>query len=78
MSPNRFLIQAWDNLHFHLHAGRLYAGTGVIDFRQGLEEHRSIVTALTTGDKDQVLKLANAHITNARTRLAVLIQSAQE
>lgn len=78
MSANHFLVQAWEDLHFHLHAGRLYAGTGVIDFRQGLEEHRAIVNALQSGDRDQVLQMANEHIKNARTRLAVLIQTTQE
>lgn len=78
MSGNRFLIEAWDNLHFHLHMGRLYAGTGIIDFRQGLEEHRAISEVIQTGDKDQLLRVIEDHIESAQKRLKVLIQTTPE
>lgn len=74
-SRNRFLIEAWDNLHFHLHASRLYAGTGVIDFRQGLEEHRRIIDAVALEDKEAVLRMVKAHIQSAQARLGVLVDA---
>jgi DNA-binding GntR family transcriptional regulator len=78
MSGNRFLIEAWDNLHFHLHVGRLYAGTGVFDFREGLKEHRAIVDALAAGSKEEPIRLLKEHIKHAQSRLGVLIDSPQE
>jgi DNA-binding GntR family transcriptional regulator len=74
MSKNVFLIKAWDNLHFHLHVGRLYTGMGVIDYSNALTEHSAIVEALQFQDKDQLIKCVSSHIRSAESRLSSLLQ----
>jgi DNA-binding GntR family transcriptional regulator len=76
MSDNVFLMQSWDNLHFHLHVGRLYAGSGVIDFRDAISEHTAIVKALQTGDKQHIVEIVDNHISCAERRLRILVTAA--
>ncbi|MPZ16168.1 MAG: FCD domain-containing protein, partial [Chloroflexi bacterium] len=72
MAGNRFLTKAWEDLHFHLHVGRLYAGSGVIDYAEAVVEHTAIVDALQRGDQRRLLQAADRHITQAERRLRVL------
>jgi DNA-binding GntR family transcriptional regulator len=73
MSRNRFLRQAWEQLHFHLHVGRLYAGTGVIDLREARSEHEVIFEALKESNRKELLKRIGDHIRNAESRLRRLL-----
>jgi DNA-binding GntR family transcriptional regulator len=75
MSGNAFLIQSWKNLHFHLHVGRLYAGTGVIDFSDAIAEHTAIIHALQTADKQYIVDIVDNHISYAEHRLRILVTS---
>lgn len=73
MSQNRFLRQAWEQLHFHLHVGRLYAGAGVIDRQEARVEHEAIFEALKRADRKELLKRIGEHIRNAECRLSRLV-----
>lgn len=77
LSGNSFLIEAWSGLHFHLHVGRLYAGAGVIDFREAITEHAQVVRALRHGDREELLEVVGSHIGGAERRLRQLIPSVQ-
>lgn len=73
LSRNKFLIQSWQDLHFHLHVGRLYSGEGVIDYSQAMQEHQAIVDALQAGSKTDLIQQVGAHIKNAEKRLTPLL-----
>lgn len=73
MAKNGILLRSWQDLHFHLHIGRLYAGSGVIDFADGLREHAAIVGALQEGDRECLIEIATCHIEHAEHRLACLV-----
>jgi DNA-binding GntR family transcriptional regulator len=73
MAGNLFLLRSWENLHFHLHVGRLYAGAGVIDFGDALAEHAAIMNALQAGDPMRLLADADHHIRCAEQRLRRLV-----
>ena len=73
MSRNEFLVRAWTDLHFHLHVGRLYGGTGVVDYGEAVQEHRAIVDALRIGDKQELIRLDALHIKRAEERLESLL-----
>jgi DNA-binding GntR family transcriptional regulator len=73
MSRNRFLRHAWEQLHFHLHVGRLYAGAGVIDLQEARTEHDAIFEAVKNGNRKELLKRMGDHIRNAESRLRRLV-----
>jgi DNA-binding GntR family transcriptional regulator len=73
MSGNRFLLEAWSGLNFHLHVSRLYAGEGVIDYADALQEHDAIVDALLAGDPGRLAAAVEAHIRRAEVRLVRLL-----
>ena len=73
MAGNPFLEQAWSDLHFHIHVGRLYAGVGIVDFSEALREHTAIAEALGVGDLASAAGLAEQHITQAEHRLLKLV-----
>jgi DNA-binding GntR family transcriptional regulator len=73
MSRNRFLRHAWEQLHFHLHVGRLYAGAGVIDLQEARTEHQIIFETLKESNRKQLLKYIGEHIRNAESRLRRLV-----
>lgn len=73
MSDNTFLRKSWDDLHFHLHVGRLYAGAGIIDFNEGVREHQEVLNMLRTGDRGSLIAVASRHIKQAEIRLQPLI-----
>lgn len=73
MSKNASLLRSWESLCFHLHVGRLYAGSGVIDFKDGVQEHLAIVEALQSGDQRRLIDVATQHIEQAELRLTQLL-----
>jgi DNA-binding GntR family transcriptional regulator len=73
MSGNRFLLDAWSCLNFHLHVSRLYAGEGVIDYADALREHDDIVDALLADDPDLLAEAVEEHIVRAESRLVRLL-----
>lgn len=75
MSPNTFLIKAWQDLHFHLHIARLYTGVGIFDHMDASQEHGKIVNALETGDGERATGLLEQHIKHAEKRLIALFNS---
>jgi DNA-binding GntR family transcriptional regulator len=70
---NKFLMKAWEDLHFHLQVGRLYAGVGVIDFGDALREHAAIVEALKVGKKKEAVLALKRHVESAERRLVSLL-----
>jgi DNA-binding GntR family transcriptional regulator len=72
-SGNAFLVRAWEDLHFHLHIGRLYTGVGIIDYGDALGEHAAILDALRTGDKGRIVDRVSQHIKRAESRLSKLL-----
>lgn len=74
LSGNTFLIKAWEDLRFHLHVGRLYLGSGVIDFGDALAEHRAITAALRHDDREQAVSALSLHIRSAQKRLLRLLR----
>jgi len=75
MSDNTFLVKAWDDLHMHLHVGRLYIEAGQIDFNFSIQEHQEIVNMLRVGDRGGLISKASQHIKQAEQRLQILVQS---
>lgn len=73
-ADNEFLLQSWDNLHFHLHIGRLYTGVGLIDVQYAIDEHAAILDALRRGDTQALEAALNQHIQSVEGRLKVLVQ----
>jgi DNA-binding GntR family transcriptional regulator len=73
MARNPFLERAWHDLHFHLHVGRLYTGSGVIDFSDALHEHEAIAEAVASGSLDAAAELVTQHILGAESRLLELV-----
>lgn len=73
MARDPFLERAWHDLHFHLHIGRLYTGSGVIDFSDALREHEAIADAVAAGDMAHAAALAQEHILGAESRLLELV-----
>lgn len=73
---NRFLLRAWEGLHFHLHVHRVYIGAGVVDMREAGNEHSAIVQAATDGDPDRLSAAVRMHIDAAEARLSRLSQPA--
>jgi DNA-binding GntR family transcriptional regulator len=77
MSRNGFLRRAWEQLHFHLHVGRLYAGAGVIDLQEARTEHELIFEALKENNLKELVKRVGDHIRNAESRLRRLVAQRQ-
>lgn len=73
MASNDVLLRSWDDLHFHLHVGRLYAGVGLIDLDHALREHSEIVSALQRGDRQAALQALTGHVRGAEARLIHLL-----
>ncbi len=78
MSHNPFLIRAWEDLYFHLHMGRLYAGAGVVDFGYALPEHTAIAQALQAGNREAAATSASYHIQQAEQRLQRLLPASTD
>lgn len=75
MSPNMFVVKAWQDLHFHLHIARLYTGIGIFDYQDATKEHAEIVGALRAGSLDDAATLLEQHIRKAEKRLIALFDS---
>lgn len=71
LADNAFLLDAWEDLHVHLHLSRLYTGVGLFDRTDSTKEHQLIVEALQQGDK----KLASDRMSHHIKRVAGRMQS---
>ena len=69
LANNSFLLDAWDDLHVHLHLSRLYTGVGLFDRNQSIVEHQAILTALQQNDKKRVVSLLSQHIKDVGKRM---------
>jgi DNA-binding GntR family transcriptional regulator len=73
MQGNSFILKAWEDLHVHLHLSRLYTGIGLIDGRDSLQEHWSIVQTLERHEKDEAVQLLGNHIKQVGHRLETFL-----
>ena len=69
LADNSFLLDAWDDLHVHLHLSRLYTGVGLFDRDHSTKEHRAIVLALQQNDKKKAITLLSQHIKRVEKRM---------
>lgn len=74
LSGNDFVLKAWEDLHVHLHLSRLYKGVGLIDRIDSVGEHRRILEALQTNDKEAVAAFLSHHIRRVEDRLSSFLE----
>lgn len=73
-SRNDFLYDAIKRLHSHFQLARLYRDYGIIDAKEGIHEHRSVVAALHAGDGEAALARMRHHIARSRDQLKSLLE----
>ena len=66
---NVFLLNSYDDLRVHVQIARYYRGRPVTDSQQAQTEHRAILDAFVSGDRDALLTAASAHISTVCNRL---------
>ncbi len=66
---NKFLLDAWEDLHVHLHLSRLYTGIGLFDRHDSAHEHRSILQALQDDNMNSAVQLLSHHIKRVGERM---------
>lgn len=69
LSGNYFLIDAWEDLHVHLHLSRLYTGVGLFDREHSTSEHRAITEALQQSNVKLATSLLSSHIKRVEKRM---------
>ena len=69
LSENSFLLDAWEDLHVHLHLSRLYTGIGLFDREDSTAEHGAILDALQQGDKQAAVQHLSNHIKRVGERM---------
>ena len=69
LSGNRFLVDAWEDLHVHLHLSRLYTGIGLFDREDLSTEHRAILDALHQGNNKAAVEHLSHHISRVGKRM---------
>ncbi|MEP6986040.1 MAG: GntR family transcriptional regulator [Chloroflexota bacterium] len=74
LEGNSFLLEAWDDLHVHLHLSRLYIGVGLFDRDHSTQEHQAIVAALQEGDKKKAISLLSQHIKRVEKRMSSFLE----
>lgn len=74
-AKNRFLLHAWEGLHFHLRVHRVYGEAGIIDFSEATVEHAAIARAARTSDLGVLRAAYEEHITNSAARITDLAAS---
>jgi DNA-binding GntR family transcriptional regulator len=66
---NRYLLSAYTALGGQAQRFRLFAGRGVTDAVEAIEEHTSIVQAFADGDPATARAAMTTHLERARTRM---------
>jgi len=74
LAGNQFLVDAWEDLHVHLHLSRLYTGVGLFDRNDSTQEHQAIVEALQNGDRMAAVSLLNQHIQHVAKRMQTFLE----
>jgi DNA-binding GntR family transcriptional regulator len=69
LSQNEFLVDAWEDLHVHLHLSRLYTGVGLFDRDHSRDEHRAIAEALQQSNVNMAASLLSNHIKRVEKRM---------
>lgn len=78
LSGNRFLVNSWCGMNFHMHVSRLYSGSGVIDYQDALDEHAVIVQALESRSSQRLISAARRHVLAAEKRLVQLLPTEEK
>lgn len=71
---NNFVLEAWENLHVHLHLSRLYTGIGLFDVHESLAEHLVIIEMLERHENDEAVERLGNHIQRVEARLEIFLQ----
>ncbi len=74
LADNSFLMDAWDDLHVHLHLSRLYTGVGLFDRNHSTSEHQAILEALQHEDKKKAVRLLSQHIKRVEKRMQLFLK----
>lgn len=74
LAGNSFLLDAWEDLHVHLHLSRLYTGVGLFDRGDSTGEHGAIIEALRLGDKQKAVDLLSHHIRRVEKRMQSFLE----
>jgi DNA-binding GntR family transcriptional regulator len=75
LSNNEFLLDAWEDLHVHLHLSRLYTGIGLFDRNDSTKEHQAIVEALQQGNPTAAADLLSHHIRQVDKRIQAFLSN---
>lgn len=67
---NVYLVNAYDDLHVHVQIARCYRGRPNTDSQQAQAQHRAILDAFISRDRDALLNAASEHISTVCDRLA--------
>jgi DNA-binding GntR family transcriptional regulator len=73
LSNNEFLLDAWEDLHVHLHLSRLYTGVGLFDRNDSTKEHLAIVEVLQQGNPMAAADLLSHHIRQVDKRIQAFL-----
>lgn len=65
---NRYITRCVDGLHFSVHRMRQTVGIGSTDAPIAVTEHRAVLDAVKTGDKDVACNALTNHLTNVGRR----------
>jgi len=73
LANNEFLLDAWADLHVHLHLSRLYIGVGLFDRDDSTKEHQAILEALQQMNPKLAADLLSRHIRQVEKRIESFI-----
>lgn len=76
LANNGFLLDAWEDLHVHLHLSRLYTGVGLFDRHHSTQEHQGILDALQRSDTQMAAQLLSQHICDVEKRMQSFLEKA--
>jgi DNA-binding GntR family transcriptional regulator len=74
LANNSFLVDAWEDLHVHLHLSRLYTGVGLFDRGDSIKEHDAILSALRQENKKLAVSLLGQHIERVEKRMQLFLE----
>lgn len=69
---NRYIGMAVNGLAYGLHRMRQTLGTGHSDAQQAVAEHRTIIDAVATGDRDKAVAALEKHLLSVKERSAAI------
>lgn len=77
-SDNKFVVEAWNNLHHVMHTYRIYLDSGVFDSRDAIAEHEQIFEASRATDRASLITALRDHLHATENRLASCFPATDE